>query len=273
MAIITVSRELAALGDETARELAKAFGYRLVEKDRLEERVQSYGVKAAKFQKYDERKPSFFATLSQDRDDYLHYLQTAIFAEIEQGSCVLVGRGASAILKDLPALISVFLSARGEIRLERVKSYFHCDEKRAAQIIERSDKDRIGFHRAFFDIDWRHQGNYCISFNTGVFSPADCADMIGAIKGRVFTPEAEKRSAAVLKGLILGHGIKHRVLYEQGLPIRFLDVLVSENDVVMHGATNSQSLADAAESLAREVAPGASVRNEIQVIREYGVMP
>jgi len=277
MAIITVSRELAALGDETAREVSKLLGYRLVCKDELEERIQSCGIEAKKFKKYDERKPSFFAALSQDRDDYLHYLQTAIFAEVEQGDCVLVGRGANVILKRLPALISIFLSARSDIRLERVKSYFQCDEKRAAQIIERSDRDRAGFHRSFFDIDWGHQGNYHLAFNTGIFSPADCAEIVAQVKGRIFTPEAEEQNGAILKSLILGHRIKHRILYEQELPIRFLEVSAGGGTVTLHGATNSQALLDAAlgaaQEAAREADGSATVRNEIQIIREYGIMP
>ena len=273
MAIITVSRELAALGDETARELSKLLGFRLVGKDALEERIQSYGIETKKFKKYDERKPSFFAALSQDRDDYLHYLQTAIFAEAQDGNCVIVGRGAGIILKNIPAIISVFLSARTDIRIERVKSYFHCDERRATQILERSDRDRVGFHRSFFDIDWMHPGNYHISFNTGTFSPSDCAQIVGTIRERMFTPEAEAQNRDALRDMILGHRIKHRILYEQELPIRFLEVSVSGDVVTMHGATNSQALIEAAATLAREVADSMSVRNEIQVIREYGVMP
>ena len=54
MAIITVSRELAALGDETAQELAKLLGYRFVDKKTLQERIKSYGVEGQKLKKYDE---------------------------------------------------------------------------------------------------------------------------------------------------------------------------------------------------------------------------
>jgi len=268
MAIITVSRELAALGDETAREMANLLGYRLVDKDALEERVQSYGIKTQKFKKYDERKPSFFATLSQDRDDYLHYLRKAIVAEAENGSCVIVGRGANLILKSLPALISVFLSTMNEIRVERVKSYFHCDDKRAGQIIDRSDRDRVGFHRSFFGIDWRYPGNYHLSFNTGIFSPIDCAEIVDSFKSRIFTPGAEAQNRAILKNMLLEHQIKHGILYEQELPIRFLEISVSGNIVTLYGATNSQAMLDSAVNSARTAAgSGAVIRNEIQIFR------
>ncbi|MCL2557049.1 MAG: cytidylate kinase family protein [Treponema sp.] len=273
MAIITISRELAALGDETARELAKTLGYRLVDKDAIEARMQASGVEAKRFRKYDERKPSFFAALSNDREDYLHYLRAAVLAEAEQGNCVLVGRGASAILAGLPAAISVFLSAPQEIRVARVKSYFQCDEKRAAQIIARSDRDRAGFHRAFFDADWKCQGNYSVSLNTGFLGPTDCAEIIAALKDRLVAGEAEARSAAIVKDMVLGHRIRHRILYENELPIRFLEVSVVDGAVALHGATNSAALLQAAFDAAREVAPGAEIRNEIQTIREYGATP
>jgi len=273
MAIITVSRELAALGDETARELAKVLSFRLVDKDVLEGRIQSFGIEEKKLKKYDERKPSFFAALSQDRDDYLHYLQTSVLSEAENGNCVIVGRGANIILKHMPAIISIFLSAHNEIRVERVRNYFHCDEKRAGQIIERSDRDRAGFYRSFFDIEWRHPGNYHLSFNTGIFSPTDCAEVVRVIKERMFTPEVEAQNVTALKEMLLGHQIKHRILYEKELPIRFLEVSVVDGVVVLHGATNSQGLLDAAMNAASEIAGSATMRNEVQIIREYGVMP
>jgi len=273
LAIITVSREMAALGDETAKELATAMRYRLIDKDTLETRMQSYGAKVQNFKKYDERKPSFLATLSQDRDDYLHYLQAAIFAEAEKGSCVFVGRGANVILRGMPGLISVFMSARNETRIERVKEYFRCDEKRAIHIIERSDRDRAGFYRYFFDIDWRHKGNYHLAFNTGIFTPMCCARIIASLKDEIFTAEAEEQNRAILGDMILAHKIKHRILYEQDLPIRFLDVSASDNVVVMRGVVNSQALLDTTLNSAREVAASMDVRSEMQVVREYRAMP
>jgi cytidylate kinase len=273
MAIITVSRELAALGDETAQELAKLLGYRFVDKQALEERIKSYGIEGRKFKKYDERKPSFLASLSQDRDDYLHYLKTAMLAEAEQGSCVFIGRGANVVFRSIPGVISIFLVAPPEIRIERVKSYFHCDEKRARQIIERSDQDRVGFHRYFFDINWKDPGNYHLSLNTAVFHPSVCAEIIKRLKERLFTPDAEDLNAARLKELILEQQVKHHIIYEREIPIHFLEASVSGGEVTLYGVANSQALIEAALNAAREAAGSASVRSEIQIVREYSVMP
>ena len=273
MGIITISRELAALGDETARELAKHLGYRFVDKDTIEEHIKSYGIEDRKLKKYDERKPTFLASLSQDRDDYLHYLKTAILTEAKQGNCVLIGRGASAVFRDMPGHIAIFLASPLDIRIERVKSYFHCNERRARQIIERGDQDRIGFHRYFFDIDWRDPGNYHLTLNTGFFQPTACAEIINQLKDQLFTPEAEKRSATRLKELILEQRIKHHIMYEKEIPIHFLEITVSGDTVDLYGVANSQTLAEAAANAARETADTLQVQNEIQVVREYSVMP
>ena len=274
MGIIAVSRELAALGDETAREMAKLLGYRFIDKNALEERIKSYGIESQKFIKYDERKPSLFASLSQDRDDYLHYLKTAIFAEAEQGNCVFIGRGAGAVFKNMPAVIALFLASPIEIRIERVKSYFRCDERRARQIIETSDKNRAGFHRYFFDIDWRDPGNYHISLNTGIFHPADCAEIINQFKVRFFTPESEAHSATRLKEMILEQKIKHCIRYEHSIPIHFLEVAVSGGKITLHGVAHSQALVDAALDAVKTSGADAEAafHSEIQVVREYSVM-
>jgi cytidylate kinase len=283
MAIITISRELATLGDETARELAKQLGYNLVDKNTLSERIKSYGVESSKLKKYDERKPSFFASLSHDRDDYLHYLKTAILAEAERGSCIFIGRGAGAIFRNMPAHISMFLAAPFEIRIERVKSYFHCDEHRARQIIERSDQNRIGFHRYFFDIDWRNPENYHISLNTGISSPAVCAEVVILLKNRIFTPETEEQNKLRLKGLILEQKVKHNIMYGQGIPVHFLEVSASGDSgaggavVTLYGVVNSQALFDSAMKAAQETAGSVespvTIRNEIQIVHEYSVIP
>jgi cytidylate kinase len=273
MAIITVSRELAALGDETAHELARLLDYRFVDKQVLEERIKSYGVTGRKFEKYDERKPSFWASLSQDRDDYLHYLKTAIFTEAEAGNCVFIGRGTSVIFRDVPGVISVFLVAPPEIRVERVKSYFHCDDKRARQIIDQSDRDRSGFHRYFFDNDWKDPGNYHLALNTGHLHPAASAEIIKCLRDHALNPGVEAHNQTRLKELILGQQVKHHVIYEREIPIHFLEASISNNLISLYGVTNSQSLVEAALSAAREAAPAATVQSEIQIVQEFSVMP
>jgi cytidylate kinase len=273
MAIITISRELAALGDETGQELAKLLHYRFIDKRSLEETIKSYGVSDRKLEKYDERKPSFIASLSQDRDDYIHYLKTAMLNETEKGSCVFIGRGAGAVFKNIPGVLSVFLVAPFEIRCERVKSYFHCDDRRARQIIERSDHDREGYHNYFFDMKWKDASNYHLTVNTGYLHPLTGAQLISAFREKLLTPDAEAAGELRLKEMILGQRVVHHILYEKEIPIHFLEAAVDDKTVALFGVANSQALVEAAVAAARTPAAGYTLRPEIQVVQEYNVIP
>jgi cytidylate kinase len=273
MAIVTISRELAALGDETAHELANLLKYRFVDKHGLEEQMKKLGVNERKIEKYDERKPTLFASLSQDRDDYLHYLKTAIFSEAGQGNCVFIGRGCSAILGELPAVFSVFLAAPVEVRTERVKGYFHCDEHRARQIIEQSDHDREGFHRYFFDQKWKNPSNYHLTLNTGILHPELCADIIKHVLEKTVDEEKETRNVLMVKDRILGQQVLHRILFEKNIQVHFLEARVTSGAVTLFGVANSQATIEAAIQIAREVPAVASIKSEMQVVQEYSMMP
>jgi cytidylate kinase len=273
MAIITFSRELAALGDETAHELANQLQYRFVDRVALENRIKSLGVSGSKLEKFDERKPSFWSSFSQDRDDYLHFLKTALLAESVQGNCILIGRGASVILKDVPGVFSVFLTAPLEIRLQRVKSYFHCDDRRARQVLEQADRDREGFHRYFFDVEWKEVSNYHLTLNTGHLHPEVCAEIIKFMKERIISGQEEEQNAVRIGELALGLQVKHHILYEKKASIHFLEANAESNKITLYGVANSQSLVEMAVAAAKEIAASYEIHSEIQVVQEYNIMP
>ncbi|MDR2177584.1 MAG: cytidylate kinase family protein [Treponema sp.] len=272
MAIITISRELAALGDETAHELAKQLNYRFVDRQTLEDRIKVWGIAGPKLEKYDERKPSLWASLSQDRDDYAHFLKTAVYTEASQGNCVFIGRGAGVVLRDVPGVVTLFLTAPQTIRIERVKSYFQCDEKRARQIIEQSDHDRSGFHRYFFDMEWKDPGNYHFSLNTGCLHPAACVDIVKVFMGHNITAEVEERGLLRIGELTLAQQVKHHIIYEKEIPIHFLEAAAANNTITLYGVASTQALIEAALSTAREAAGPVQIQSEIQIVQEYNML-
>jgi hypothetical protein len=276
MAIITISRELAALGDETAQDLSKCLGYCLIERHTLEKRIMSYGVEPSILKKYDERKPGFIASLSQERDDYLHFLKMAIFQEAvatADKGCVFIGRGAYAVLAGISGIVPVFLVSNMEIRIERVRSYFRCDEKKARSIIEQSDRDRAGFHKYFFESDWKEPGNYRVSLNTGRLHPSVCAKIIEQVRDSTVSPEEEAGLARKLNAAFLAQKVAHRILYEKGVRVHFLDVAPGDNgEVMLFGVTNSKVIIDRAVSAAQEVEGVKNVVQSIQVVEEYNIV-
>ena len=84
MAIITIAREVAALGDEVAAKTATKLGYKFITRKYIEKSIVQLGFPENKLPKYDERKPGFFASLAKDRDEYLDYLHLALFEAAQQ---------------------------------------------------------------------------------------------------------------------------------------------------------------------------------------------
>ena len=269
MAIVTISRELAAMGDETAHELADILHYRLIDKKFLEEKMKNLGASEQKIHKYDERKPSLWASISQDRDDYLHYLKSAVFSEAGQGNCIFMGRGCESLLGGVPGVFSVFLTAPPGIRHERVKSYFQCDEKRAEQIISQSDKDREGFHHYFFEMNWKDPEKYHLTINTGFMHPQLCALLIKTALENSTSEETETENLLRIKDLILSQQVVHRILFDKAIAVHFLEAGVKSGAVTLFGVVNASSFVEAAVQAAKEVPGVCSVKAEIQVVQEY----
>jgi hypothetical protein len=59
MAVICISRELASYGEETAQELAKLNGYKIVDKEHIEAALSAIGIDIEKQERYDEKNPVF----------------------------------------------------------------------------------------------------------------------------------------------------------------------------------------------------------------------
>ena len=272
MAIVTISRELAALGDETAHELTDILHYRLVDKKSLEEKMKNLGASEQKLLKYDERKPSFWASLSQDRNEYLHYLKSAVFSEAGQGNCIFMGRGCESLLRGIPGVLSVFLTSPADVRLERVKSYFQCDDKRAGQIISQSDRDREGFLQYFFELKWKEPINYHLTLNTGFFPPSLCAQLIKNALENNINEETETAGELHIKDMILGQQVVHHILFNKVIAVHFLETAVKSGSVTLFGVVNAPAFAEAAVQAAREVPAVCSVQSEIQVVQEYTVV-
>ncbi|MBQ5780611.1 MAG: cytidylate kinase family protein, partial [Spirochaetaceae bacterium] len=91
MAIITISRQVAARGDEVATILAQKIGYEFITRKKIGAKILELGFPGEKMKKYDEIKPGFFASLTKDRDEYLDYLQTAILEFAVKGNCIFIG--------------------------------------------------------------------------------------------------------------------------------------------------------------------------------------
>jgi cytidylate kinase len=273
MAIITIARGLATLGEDVARELAQITGYKLIDREYVEKRLGDFGIGPDKRQKYDEKKPGFWASLSQERDDYLHFLKTALYEEASGGECIVVGRGGSSVFKSVPSLVSVLFVAPMAVRIERIMTFYKCDQRHAAQIIAQSDHDRAGFHKYFFSVDWQDPREYDLVLNTARMDIQQAARLMDQMRRTLVDARGEEAGRVRIAELTLGQSVVTEIVYGKRVPIHFLEAKAQGSAITLHGVSNTQSAIDAAIVAARTVSGVTSVESEIQIVQEFTVMP
>ncbi|MDR3200952.1 MAG: cytidylate kinase family protein [Spirochaetales bacterium] len=266
MAVICISRELAAHGEETARELAKIGGYRFIERGDIETELAKHDISTQTLLQYDEKKPGFWAALSENRDRYVHYLMESICNEAARGNCIILGRGASAVLEDVPGILSVRIVAPRRMRLERLKTRADCDGRSAEQQLKQSDHNRQGFHKYFFDADWQDSAQYHLTLNTGKMSVREAAQTIEEYRRIMISPEQEAQGKIRLEELRMRNLIVGEIIFTRHIQIQELAVAVKGSEVLLTGCAISQLAANSAAETARGIPGVLNVTNNIMVI-------
>lgn len=176
--IIIVSREFGSGGRELAKRLAEELGYIYYDKEifsmvaKQENLSSDYtaqtltnaeyaGTIGRSFNTYLSSQKSMVAMLSKERE---------IIRKIgEKGNCVIVGRGADIILKDLSP-VNIFVYADTESKIARCKNHEHngenLTEKELVKKIKAIDKSRKRFYLFLGQDNWGNKENYDLCINT-----------------------------------------------------------------------------------------------------------
>ena len=96
----------------------------------------------------------------------------------EKGGCVIVGRGADYILRDLPHLTSVFIHASEQYRIGRIVEYEHVSAQKAKEIITKADKKRASYYNFQTEKKWGNVSSYNLSLDTSDIGIDGCVSVI-----------------------------------------------------------------------------------------------
>jgi cytidylate kinase len=183
--VITIAREYGSGGAAIARLLADRLGWRLLDRDLLNEIARVANVAPAVAERFDERIDPWFhrlvkhalwrggpdAPISVEQFDLFDAEMMAVVGRkvIEEaarmGNCVVVGRGAQCILHGRPEVFHVFLYAPMETRKKRVAERLKaCPDLEAA--IRECDRLRAAGVRQYFEQQWCNPNLYDLMINT-----------------------------------------------------------------------------------------------------------
>ena len=192
--VITVSREFGSGGRELGVRLAEHFGIPFYDKELLTLAAQKSGICQEIFEHNDEKTSmsdmlpvtagsGFGAGMSLGLQMPMN--QRVFLAQFEvitnlakEESCVIVGRCADYVLRDMDHVTHVFLYASLEKRVERIMRVEHVDADKARELIRKTDKQRKSYYNFFADGNWGIRANYDLMLRTDGHTPEEIAEMI-----------------------------------------------------------------------------------------------
>ncbi len=186
--VIAIGREFGSGGREIARKVAEKLGIKLYDKELITLIAKNSGMSEAVLHDVDETATnSFLYALSSGAfsgspivssgsamlpvNDKAFIACSKIIKDLaEKESCVIVGRCAESVLKDRDDLLTVFVSADLELRIDRIVEYEGISRSEAATVIKRADKKRAGYHNYYSDTRWGSRNAYdlCINSKIGI---------------------------------------------------------------------------------------------------------
>ena len=158
--VITISREYGSGGRAIGEKVAEALNIPFYDNDRIYEMAKESGAEEM-VRKTERMKATSFlyglymnATQQPTKDD-LFELQSQVIRKVaEEGPCVIVGRCADYILRDRDDLLSVFIHAPLEFRVERARTAYRIDTDNIEAHVKKQDKDRANFYNRITDRKW-----------------------------------------------------------------------------------------------------------------------
>ncbi len=188
--VIAVSREFCSGGQDIAKKLAEELGIPYYDKEIITLAAKKSGLseKAVRDSAKRHTGSLLYSLYSMSKDlpltDQVYLVQSEIIRELAQkGPCVIVGRCADYILRDMPNCLRVFIHAPLEERINLLRMY-EVDEREEVleNILAKEDKARAGYYHCYTQHRWGEAKNFHITLDSSMGEDACVAILKQAVK-------------------------------------------------------------------------------------------
>lgn len=185
--VITVAREYASGGSEIARAVADKLNIPLYNKELITMAAKKSGLtEEAIAASENQRSGSLIYSLymmgnTMPLADQVYILQSNVIKELAaEGSCVILGRCGDYVLRERPNMLSVFVYAPLEERIQRAKirpgAKDMADRLWEVQL-SKHDRARASYYNYYTENRWGEAKNYDLCLNAALGLDT-CADLI-----------------------------------------------------------------------------------------------
>ena len=183
--IITIGREYGAGGHTVAKALSQQLGIPAYDKEIIKITAEESGLTESILQRTEESDGLgnliswFLPSGGLSSYDRAILAQAQVIRNLAaQGPCIIVGRGADYILRDLPQVINVFLYADPADKLQYAMDTYGDTREQAARRVRHSDAARESYYPYLTKNKWGDLKNYHLTLNTSPVGKLACAELI-----------------------------------------------------------------------------------------------
>ncbi len=181
--VITISREFGSGGRYIGEMLADKLGISCYDKEIISLTAKESGFAEDYVKEYSEKKKSG-SPIGTNADRMYFAESTRVDRVAGSGACVIVGRCADYILRDMEGdirIFNVFIYSSTEGKIKRAVTYYGIDEKDAQKKISDTNKQRAKHYKYYTGRNWGVVSDYDIAMNSDFVGVEQAAEIISNI--------------------------------------------------------------------------------------------
>lgn len=193
--VITIARSYGSGGRVLGQRLAEELGMNCYDKELLRIASDQSGINEKMFGQLDEKvKKTPLFRISKNiytgdvlapsdnaytSDDNVFNYQAKIIRELaEEESCIIIGRCADFILRDMEHVVRMFLYAPREYRIDQIIDLEGGYRKEVEKKVDSTDALRAEYYKYHTGKDWYDARNYDLCLDTSKLDYIDISDIV-----------------------------------------------------------------------------------------------
>lgn len=191
--IICVGRQLGSGGHDIGRMLAMDFNAKYYDRELLNLAAKESGFSEKVFERSDEQRgllKSLFnmqgahwgsgslygSNISQE--DLFQFQSDAIRKAAQEGNCVFVGRCADYVLRDVPNVVKIFISASMRYRIDQILAHKEMTPQQAKHFILQAESHRASYYNYYTGKKWGAAESYDLCVDSSVLGLVETEKLI-----------------------------------------------------------------------------------------------
>lgn len=266
MAIITISREMGSGGIPIAQQVAEELGYTLVDGDAIKAVASNYDLTDEELQLTDEKPPAFIEDMDRQIALNMCRIQLIVLEKAYEGNVIIYGRGGQDLLPGIGSVFRVRVIAPFDERVERWAEREWIDPDLAYALVRKSDQQRAGFIKYYFDRDWENPIDYDMIINTTRVSNESAVRLIKEATKDPYLIERSNLCKPRIKDLILQKKIQIARLADDRIRDIWFNIDVKDGKATLSGHVYNEDERKAAIEDARQVEDIVEVIDNLKIV-------